>query len=42
MENRVVKTLNEEEVLSNAIKASQKLFERTGICVKPETYWPII
>ena len=42
MKNRRVLTMNEDEVLREAERRAIELFERTGICVKPETYWPIL
>jgi len=42
MKDRRVLTMDEDEVLREVEKRSRELFERTGICYKPETYWPII
>jgi len=41
MRDRKVLTLNEDEVLADAEKHSRELFERTGICLKPDIKWPI-
>ena len=38
MENRVVKTLNESEILRQASERGEKLLERSGI--KVESKWP--
>ncbi len=41
MFNRKILTFNEEEVLEKADKAAWSLYERAGICVKPDLEWPI-
>ena len=42
MRDRKVLTMNEDEVLKEAERRAVELFERTGICSKPETYWPLL
>ena len=42
MRDRNVLTMNEDEVLKEAERRAVELFERTGICSKPETYWPLL
>ena len=41
MFNRRILTVNEEEVIIEAEKAAWSLYERAGICVKPDLKWPI-
>jgi cytosine/adenosine deaminase-related metal-dependent hydrolase len=41
MFNRRILTVNEEEVITEAEKAAWSLYERAGICVKPDLKWPI-
>ncbi|MEM4769724.1 MAG: amidohydrolase [Desulfurococcaceae archaeon] len=41
MFNRRVLTLNEEEIIEEAEKRAFELYSRTGICLEPDTVWPI-
>jgi len=41
MFNRKVLTMNEEEVIVEAEKAAQSLYERAGLCITPDLKWPI-
>jgi len=41
MLDRKVLTIDEEEVLRKAEKASRSLFERAGLCLEPDTKWVI-
>ncbi|ADI31551.1 amidohydrolase family protein [Staphylothermus hellenicus] len=41
MFDRKILTFNVDEVLEKADKAAHDLYERAGICVEPDTIWPI-
>lgn len=41
MFNRRVLTINEEEVLEEAEKAANSLYQRAGVCREPDIKWPI-